>query len=97
MPSACASAAMARSRAGSFEGSTTCRRRIPLRATSLNASAITSSPAGTQEMNRIPLVIIPRGVFGIAALTNRIRRQGSSRWKRTEMPMKVLAVKSSAW
>lgn len=48
-------------------------------------------------MNRIPFVIIPGGVFGIAALTSRIRRQGSSRWKRTEIPMNVLAVKSSAW
>ena len=70
---------------------------MPCRTTSLKASPITSSPAGTQEMNRIPLVIMLRGVFGIAALTSRSRRQGSSRWKRTDIPMNVLAVKSSAW
>jgi hypothetical protein len=48
-------------------------------------------------MKRIPVVIIPSGVLGIAALTSRIRRHGSSRWKRTDTEMKVLAVKSSAW
>ena len=41
-------------------------------------SAITSGLAGIQEMNRMPVVIIPSGVSGIAALTRRIRSQGSS-------------------
>ena len=53
--------------------------------------------AGTQEMKRIPVVIIPSGVSGIASLTSRIRSHGSSRWKRTETAMCVLEVKSSAW
>ncbi len=48
-------------------------------------------------MNRIPVVIIPSGVSGIASLTSRIRSHGSSRWKRTETAMCVLEVKSSAW
>ena len=52
---------------------------MPLRATSRKDSRITSSSAGTQEMNRIPVVIIPSGVSGIAALTSRIRSHGSSR------------------
>ncbi len=48
-------------------------------------------------MNRIPVVIIPSGVCGIAALTSRNRSHGSSRWKRTETAMCVLEEKSSAW
>ena len=47
-------------------------------------------------MKRIPVVIRLSGVSGIAALTSRIRSQGSSRWKRTETAMCVLEVKSSA-
>ncbi len=97
IPSARAIAASRLSRSGSFAGSAICRRWMPLRATRRNESRITSSLAGTHEMNRIPVVIMPRGVSGIAALTNRIRSQGSSRWKRTETAMCVLDVKSSAW
>ena len=70
---------------------------MPLRTASRNDSAITSSPAGTQEMKRIPVVIRLSGVFGIAALTSLIRSHGSSRWKRTDTAMCVLEVKSSAW
>ena len=80
-----------------MDGSAICMRRMPLRTTSRNESAITSSSAGTQEMNRIPVVIMLSGVFGIAALTRRIRSHGSSRWKRTDTAMCVLEVKSSAW
>ena len=80
-----------------MEGSAIWKRRIPLRATSRNDSRITSSSAGTHEMNRIPVPIIPSGVFGIAALIRRIRSHGSSRWKRTDTAMCVLEVKSSAW
>ena len=65
-------------RAGSLEGSAIFSRRMPLRATSRKARRITSSPAGTQEMKRIPGVIIPSGVSGIAALTRRMRSHGSS-------------------
>ncbi len=67
-PSARAIAARRRSLAGSLEGSAICKRRIPLRTTSLKESAITSSSAGTHEMKRIPVVIMLSGVFGIAAL-----------------------------
>ena len=69
---------------------------MPLRTTSRKDRRITSSSAGTQEMKRIPVVIIPSGVFGIASLTSRRRSQGSSWWKRTETAMWVLEVKSSA-
>ena len=79
-----------------MDGSAICIRRMPLRATSRKASAITSWSAGTQEMNRMPVVMMLSGVFGIAALTRRIRSQGSSRWKRTDTAMCVLEVKSSA-
>ena len=96
-PSARAIAASRRSRSGSFDGSAIWMRRIPLRTQSLNESRITSSSAGTQEMNRIPVVMMPSGVFGIAALTRRSRSHGSSRWKRTDTAMCVLEVKSSAW
>ena len=48
-------------------------------------------------MNRIPVVMMLSGVFGIAALTSRIRSHGSSRWNRTDTAMCVLEVKSSAW
>ena len=78
MPSARAIAAIRLSRSGSFEGSAICRRRRPLRTTSRIDSAITSGLAGVHEMKRMPVVIIPSGVFGIAALTRRIRSQGSS-------------------
>ena len=44
----------------------------------------------------MPVVMNFSGVFGIAALTSRIRSHGSSRWKRTDTAMCVLAVKSSA-
>ena len=68
-----------------------------MRTASRNDSAITSRSAGTHEMNRIPVVIMLSGVFGIAALTSRRRSHGSSRWKRTDTAMCVLEVKSSAW
>ena len=45
----------------------------------------------------MPVVMKLSGVFGIAALTRRMRSHGSSRWKRTETAMWVLEVKSSAW
>ena len=45
----------------------------------------------------MPVVMKLSGVFGIAALTSRIRSQGSSRWKRTETAMCVLELKSAAW
>ena len=67
-----------------------------MRAARRNESRITSSSQGTHEMNRIPVEIIPSGVFGIASLISRIRSHGSSRWKRTETAMWVLEVKSSA-
>ncbi len=85
------------SRSGSLDGSAIWKRRIPWRATSRNDNAITSGSAGTQEMNRIPVVIIPSGVSGIASATSRIRSHGSSRWKRTDTARWVLEVKSSAW
>ena len=69
---------------------------MPFRTTRRTDSAITSSLAGTHEMNRIPVVIMLSGVLGIAALTRRMRSKGSSRLKRTETPRCVLAVKSSA-
>ena len=69
---------------------------MPLRTTQSKTSRITSSLAGTQEMNRMPVVMKLSGVFGIAALTSRIRSQGSSWWKRTDTAMCVLEVKSSA-
>jgi hypothetical protein len=47
-------------------------------------------------MNRMPVVMMLSGVFGIAALTCRIRSHGSSRWKRTDTAMWVLDVKSRA-
>jgi hypothetical protein len=97
MPSAFAMAAIRLRRSGSFDGSAICRRRRPFRTTSRSDRAITSGLAGVQEMKRMPVVIIPSGVFGIAALTRRIRSQGSSRWKRTDTAMCVLDVKSSAW
>ncbi len=81
---------------GSFDGSAIWKRRMPLRTMHRNESRITSSPAGTHEMNRIPVVMRFSGVFGIAALTSRIRSHGSSRWKRTDTATCVLAVKSSA-
>ena len=82
---------------GRSTGSANWKRRMPLRTTSRNESRITSSPAGTQEMKRIPVVMKLSGVSGIAALISRIRSHGSSRWKRTDTAMCVLEVKSSAW
>jgi hypothetical protein len=70
---------------------------MPLFTASRNDSPITSSPAGTHEMKRIPVVIRLSGVWGIAALTERSRSHGSSLWKRTDTAMWVLEVKSSAW
>jgi hypothetical protein len=67
-----------------------------LRTASRNDRRITSSPAGTQEMKRMPVVIRFSGVSGMAALTSRSRSHGSSRWKRTDTAMCVLEVKSSA-
>ncbi len=96
-PSSRAIRAIARRRSGWLEGSAIWSRRSPWRTTSRKDSRITSSAAGTHEMKRIPVVIIPSGVFGIAWLTDRIRSHGSSRWKRTETPRCVLEVKSSAW
>ena len=84
------------SAAGSFDGSAIWKRRMPLRTTSRKASRMTSSPAGTHEMNRMPVVMKFSGVSGIASRTRRIRSHGSSRWKRTETAMWVLDVKSSA-
>ncbi len=78
IPSSRAIAAIRRIRAGSLEGSAIFSRRRPLRATSRKASRMTSSPAGTHEMNRIPGVIMPSGVSGMAALTRRMRSHGSS-------------------
>ena len=97
MPSRRAIAARRIRRSGSLDGSAICIRRMPLRATSRKASAITSWSAGTQEMKRMPVVMMLSGVFGIAALTSRMRSHGSSRWKRTDTAMCVLEVKSSAW
>ena len=96
-PSSRAIAATRRRRSGSLEGSATWKRRIPLRTTHRNASRITSSPAGTQVMKRIPEVMKLSGVCGIAALISRSRSHGSSRWKRTATAMCVLEVKSTAW
>src|SRR4051812_46353153 len=81
---------------GSFDGSAIWNRRIPFRATQPKTRLITSSPAGTHEMKRIPVVMKLSGVSGIASLTRRIRSQGSSWWKRTETAMWVLDVKSRA-
>jgi hypothetical protein len=96
IPSSRAIRASRISESGAFDGSAIWTRRIPLRATSRNDSRITSSPAGTHEMKRMPVVMKLSGVFGIAALTSRIRSHGSSRWKRTDTAMCVLEVKSSA-
>ncbi len=96
MPSLRAIVARRFSRSGSLEGSAICIRLRPLRATSRNASAITPWSAGTHEMNRIPVVMMLSGVFGIAALISRIRSHGSSRWNLTDTAMCVLEVKSSA-
>ena len=62
-------------------------RRRPLRTTHANTSCMNSSFAGVHAMKRMPVVIMPSGVFGIAWLTSRIRSQGSSRWKRTDTAM----------
>ena len=52
---------------------------MPFRTTQRYASLITSSSAGTQVMNRIPVVMKESGVFGIAPLTSRMCSHGSSR------------------
>ena len=70
---------------------------MPLRTTQRKASRITSSSAGVHVMKRMPVVMKLSGVFGIAALTSRVRSHGSSWWKRTATPMCVLDVKSAAW
>ena len=57
MPSSFATRAIRRSRAGSFVGSATWKRLIPLRATQRNERRIRSSSHGTQEMKRIPVVM----------------------------------------
>jgi hypothetical protein len=56
------------------------KRRTPLRTTVAKASSSTSSPAGVQEMKRVPVVRKVSGVFAIAAAASRRRSQGSSRW-----------------
>ena len=80
-----------------MDGSAICTRRSPLRTAQRNTSRCTSSPAGRQEMKRLPVVIIDSGVFGIAAAIIRSRAHGSSRWKRTLTAMWVDDVKSHAW
>ncbi len=95
-PSSRATTATRRRRAGSFDGSATWKRRIPLRTTHRNARRITSSSAGTHVMKRIPVVMKESGVSGIAARTSRRCAHGSSWWKRTETAMCVLEVKSTA-
>jgi hypothetical protein len=77
-PSSRATTATRFKRSGSFEGSATWTRLIPLRTTHRNASRMTSSSTGTQVMKRIPEVMKLSGVFGIAALTRRSRSHGSS-------------------
>jgi hypothetical protein len=56
-PSSFATRAIRRSRAGSFVGSATWKRLMPLRATHRNERRIRSSSHGTHEMNRIPVVM----------------------------------------
>ena len=86
-----------RSASGSFAGSANWKRRIPFRTTHRKASRITSSSHGCHEMKRIPVVMKLRSVVGMAARMSRISSHGSSRWKRTEIDMCVLEVKSRAW
>ena len=70
---------------------------MPLRTTQRNASRITSSSHGCHVMKRMPVVMKLSSVVGSAARISRSSSHGSSRWKRTETPMWVLEVKSSAW
>ena len=64
----------------SFIGSEIWILLMPYRTTSLNASRMTDSGERSQLMKRIPVVMNPSGVVGIAARASRIRSNGSSRW-----------------
>jgi hypothetical protein len=79
-PSSLAIRAISARSSGSFIGSANCTRRSPLRTTERNTARRTSSPAGRHEMKRLPVVIMPSGVFGIAAAAIRMRSHGSSWW-----------------
>ena len=92
-----ATTATRRSRAGSFDGSTIWMRLMPLRTMQRNTSRMTSSSAGVHVMKRMPVPMKLSGVLGMAALTRRMRSQGSSRKNRTATAMCVLDVKSTAW
>ena len=80
----------------SFIGSARQKRRMPLRASVRNASAMKSGLAVSQEMNRNPVDMNCSGVFGVAAAISRIRSHGSSFLYRTATPMCVEVVKSMA-
>jgi hypothetical protein len=95
-PSCRAIRAMPRSASGEFEGSAIWKRRMPFRTTQRNASRITSSSQGCHVMKRMPVVMKLSNVVGKAVRSRRMSSHGSSRWKRTETPMWVLEVKSSA-
>ena len=63
----------------SFMGSARQKRRMPLRASTSNASAMNSGLAVSQEMKRNPVDMNCSGVRGVAAAIRRMRSHGSSR------------------
>src|SRR5450631_4524751 len=80
----------------SFMGSARQKRRMPLRASVRNASAMKSGLAVSQDINLKPVDMNCNGVFGVAAAMSRIRSHGSSFLYRTATPMCVEVVKSMA-
>src|SRR6202142_4054515 len=80
----------------SFIGSARQNRRMPLRASVRNASAMKSGLAVSHEMNLKPVDMNCSGVRGVAAAMSRIRSHGSSFLYRAATPMCVEVVKSMA-
>src|SRR3954449_2344340 len=85
------------SEAGSFEGSAIWNRRIPFRTASRNDSRITSSPAGTHEMKRMPVVIRlsgPPGDKGVPGVDKLERGAGRGAPDEPQPLPRVLAVEA---